>query len=102
MCIRDRILRAGRAVTVSDMLLSYIHRLVIATREDGEIGSGLSTRAALALVDASRFRALLSGRGYAIPEDVQDVFIPLARHRIHPAHGAPAAVLDAILSRVAV
>ncbi|MEO0388495.1 MAG: MoxR family ATPase [Pseudomonadota bacterium] len=79
-------LAAGRAVIdgirLDDTILRYILALVRATREDAEIAHGASTRAADAIAGAVRARAALAGRDYAIPDDVQALFLPALRHRI--------------------
>ena len=72
-----------RQVNVTDALLGYIYDLVLATRESPRLEVGLSPRASLALMEASQALAFLSGRSYATPEDVQEAFTPLARHRVH-------------------
>lgn len=93
----------GKQVKISENLLQYMHRLVQATRNNKDIHLGLSTRAALALCDATRFYAFLEGRSYAIPEDVQHVFIPLAQHRIDVRDGGQRTkVLESILKETAV
>ena len=58
--------------------------LLAASRVDPEIRVGLSPRAGLALLNAARACALLDGRGYCLPEDVQTVFVAAAAHRIIP------------------
>ncbi len=40
---------------------------------------------ALALLNAARAHALLEGRGYCVPEDVQAVFPGAAAHRLIPS-----------------
>lgn len=72
-----------RQVNVTDELLGFIYELVHATRQESwGLEVGLSPRANLALVEASQAMAFLEGRAYATPEDVQDVFLPLAVHRV--------------------
>lgn len=103
---------AGRAlidgVRLEEPLLRYILDLVRATRADPEIQHGASTRAADALAGAVRAAAALDGRAYAIPDDVQRLFLPALRHRIvlGPAaeiEGRTAAdVLAGVLNRVEV
>lgn len=63
-------------------ILAYILRLVRATRENGDISHGASTRAADAIAAATRASAALSGRDYAIPDDVKQLVIPTLQHRI--------------------
>ncbi|SDR19451.1 MoxR family ATPase [Pseudovibrio sp. Tun.PSC04-5.I4] len=63
-------------------ILAYILRLVRATRESSEIAFGASTRAADALAAATRSLAGLSGRDFAIPDDVKRLLVPALRHRV--------------------
>ena len=64
--------------------LSYalISDLIALTRSHAEIRIGLSPRAGLALLTAARSHALIAGRSYCLPEDVQAVFVPVAAHRL--------------------
>ncbi|MBU6199721.1 MAG: AAA family ATPase, partial [Xanthomonadaceae bacterium] len=59
--------------------------LLVASRAHAEIRVGLSPRAGLALLAAARACALLEGRGYCVPEDVQAVFPGVAAHRLIPS-----------------
>lgn len=74
-----------KKVLVSPALVDYVQSLLIASREHPEIRVGLSPRAGLALLSASRAYALLAGRSYCVPEDVQAVFIAAAAHRLIPS-----------------
>ncbi|WP_020394930.1 AAA family ATPase [Thiolinea disciformis] len=69
-------------VTVTDVLLDYVQRLIEQTRQADTCQLGLSPRGAQALVRSSQSWALLQGREYVLPEDVQAVFIAVAGHRI--------------------
>lgn len=69
-------------VTLKDDILAYILRLVRATRESPDIAFGASTRAADAIASATRAAAALSGRDFAIPDDVKRLLVPALRHRI--------------------
>ena len=102
-------LQAGHAlidaIRLEDSITRYIVDLVRATRTDGEVLHGASTRAAAALAGAVRAKAALEGRDYALPDDVQTLFLPAMRHRIVLGPGAeiegrsPDDVLTAILNR---
>lgn len=70
------------SVSVSDAVVSYIQRLVNFSREDSHFALGLSTRASLALIRCAKAWALLSGRDYLLPDDVQQVLGPVAGHRV--------------------
>ncbi len=74
-------------VHVSDNLLDYIQALLAETRNEQWFESGLSPRAGLALLRASRARAFLDHRDFATPEDVKQVFPGLARHRLTAVSG---------------
>ncbi|WP_353892986.1 MoxR family ATPase [Proteinivorax hydrogeniformans] len=69
-------------INTSDELIDYIVDLVRKTREHPAIYLGGSPRAALALIKASKSKALLSGRGYVIPDDVKAMFKQVLGHRI--------------------
>ncbi len=75
-----------KGVHVAAPLLDYIQALVEHTRRSPEYVTGLSPRAALALLHSSRAWALLSGRDKVIPEDVQAVLPGVAGHRLRPVH----------------
>ncbi|MEO9650331.1 MAG: MoxR family ATPase [Roseobacter sp.] len=87
-------------------ILSYILRLVRATRETSDIAFGASTRAADAIAIATRATAALSGRDFAIPDDVKRLFTPALRHRIVLSPSAEiegqssARVLENILNQI--
>jgi MoxR-like ATPase len=72
-----------KKVFVSNALLDYVQALLAHTRASGKYAEGLSPRAGLALLAASRAWAWLDGRDHVIPEDVQNVLAPVAGHRLH-------------------
>ncbi|MEZ5693783.1 MAG: MoxR family ATPase [Altererythrobacter sp.] len=69
-------------VTVAEEIVQYVVRLVRATRENAEISSGASPRAAVLLANAARARAALQGRDYVIPDDVKALATAVLRHRL--------------------
>ncbi len=75
-------------VHVAPALLDYVQAIVEHTRRSPEYLTGLSPRAALALVHSARAWALLERRDKVIPEDVQAVLPVVATHRLRPAHDA--------------
>ena len=77
-----RLQHDARAIRVSDALIDYVQALVAHTRTVKDCVHGLSPRAALGLVAAARAWALLAGRGFVVPEDVQAVFPSVAAHRL--------------------
>ena len=71
-----------QAVRVSEPVLEYLHRLVLATRESMDLLLGASPRAAIALLRAGKAKAAVSGREYVLPDDVKAVCAPVLRHRL--------------------
>ncbi len=91
-------------VFVSEALLDYVQALIKHSRGGGKFGAGLSPRAGLALVHASRAWAFLAGRAEVLPEDVQAVLPAVAGHRLRgPAGEADSdALAQALLASVAI
>lgn len=71
-----------RAVKVSPALLDYVQALLEYSRRSPHFLTGLSPRAGLALLSGARAWALLEGRDYALPEDVQAVLPHVVGHRL--------------------
>ena len=63
-------------------ILNYIVELARATREHKEVSLGISPRGSIALMRAAMGRALLSGRDYVLPDDVQAMIRPVLAHRL--------------------
>ncbi len=61
---------------------AYIASICAATRDTAYLNLGASTRAAIALLHASQANALLCGRDYIIPEDVQHMVPSVLCHRL--------------------
>ena len=77
--------QATTAVSTTESLIDYVQRLVAFTRESQEFTVGLSPRGALALVATARTWALMEGRDFVIPEDIQAVLGPVVGHRLVPS-----------------
>jgi MoxR-like ATPase len=73
---------ATTAVYVDDLLQRWIIDLVRVTRELDIVSIGASVRGSLALERAARGWALLSGRDFVLPEDIELLFLPVIGHRI--------------------
>jgi MoxR-like ATPase len=76
-----------REVQVTPALLAYLLELVHRTRRHPALGLGVSTRGALALHRAAQALALVEGREYVIPDDVQRLAVPVMAHRVVLAGG---------------
>ena len=86
-------------VWVDEKIRSYVVDLVFATRDPKEAGLpelatfilyGASPRASIALTQAARARAFLSGRAFVTPQDVKSVCMDVLRHRVITTYEAEA------------
>ena len=84
----DRLQRQVQDVHASDPLLNYVQDLVAASRSGRWFLQGLSPRAGIAVVRAAKAQALLSGRDYAAPDDVQAILPQTVAHRLIPVGDA--------------
>jgi MoxR-like ATPase len=76
-------LQAGvRAVKLEEPVLEYVLAIVRATRQSRHLTVGASPRGSLALTRAVQAHALLQGRGYALPDDVKALAVPVLAHRV--------------------
>ena len=75
-------------VHASEPLLDYLQALIAATRDGRWFVEGLSPRAGIALLRVAKARALLDGRDYVAPDDLQAVLPQATAHRLIPVAGA--------------
>jgi MoxR-like ATPase len=73
---------AIRSVYVDDLLRRWVVEVVRATRDVEMVSIGASVRGTLALERAARAWALLDGRDYVVPDDVEQLFVPVLGHRV--------------------
>ena len=69
-------------VEVSKAVKNYIIDIAEAIRRNEMIQTGISPRGTIALLQASKGCALLNGRSYVLPDDVQQMVLPVLGHRI--------------------
>ena len=67
---------------ISNDVVSYIVRLIGATRNHAQILRGASPRATLSVTAMAKAVAQLRGRDYVVPKDVQEVFLNTIAHRL--------------------
>ncbi len=94
---------ATRRVHVEDSVADYLLNLVHATRDCPEIRVGASVRASLALYRAAQAKALLDGRDYVVPDDVQSLAVPVLSHRVIThgyLHGEHREAVEALIHRL--
>jgi MoxR-like ATPase len=73
-----------RTVHVSNQVRQYAIDLVTATRNSAELRLGASPRATLHLIRAARAAAALDDRDFVLPDDIQDLAVPVLAHRLLP------------------
>ena len=76
------------AVHAAAPLLDYVQALIAATRSGRWFVQGLSPRAGIALLRAAKAQALIEGRDYVAPDDVQAILAQTIAHRLVPAADA--------------
>jgi MoxR-like ATPase len=97
-------MEATHDIHVSEVLLKHVVDIVERTRNHPDLEMGCSPRAGISLLKASRARALIHGRDYAIPEDIFALAEDVCLHRIRLSYEAlaegktPQAVLQQILN----
>ena len=61
---------------------AYISQIAQASRKNPSLQLGVSTRGAIFLLRGAQARALLQGRDFVAPEDVQKMVLPVLAHRV--------------------
>ncbi len=95
-------------VYISDSMLEYTTNLVSATRNHEKIALGISPRGSLHLIRCAKAWAYTQDRDYVLPDDVQELVLPVFGHRIILNQAVffeevnNESVLDEILNRVRV
>ena len=84
-------------VHIADSVLEYLHELILASRIEH---NGLSPRAGLGLVRASRAFAFVHQRDHVLPDDVKAVYSAIAGHRLTGSVASGLAVANALIETV--
>ncbi len=102
-------LRSAHAQMIcSPHIVEYIVSISSATRAHEKITLGISPRGSLALMNASIAAAMLNGRDYVLPDDVQAMAEPVLSHRIilsrkqFHSQDTPSSVLAGIIRSIKV
>ncbi|MGH8821537.1 MAG: AAA family ATPase [Rhodoferax sp.] len=82
-------------------LLNYVQDLVAATRSGRWFATGLSPRAGIAVLRAAKAQALLCGRDYAAPDDVQAILAQTVAHRLIPVGDAGRGSVEQVRAMIA-
>ncbi len=95
-------------IVCAQPVMEYIVSIAEATRKNEKISLGVSPRGSLALMNAAMANAMLNGRSYTLPDDVQYMAEPVLSHRLvlnlqqNQKMETPAALLRTILRTVRV
>ena len=74
--------RSVEQITCCPEVMRYIVEIAEATRDLNDVRMGISPRGSIALLQASRARALMQGRDYVLPDDVRHLVRPVLSHRL--------------------
>ena len=92
--------QAVLAVKAGEPLLDYLQALIAATRSGRWFAEGLSPRAGMAVLRAAKARAMLAGRDYVAPDDVQAILPQTIAHRLVPVTGAGRGPIEQVQAMV--
>ena len=87
-------------VRAADPLLDYLQALIAATRSGAWFTEGLSPRAGIMVLRAAKARALMAGRDYVAPDDVQAILPQAVAHRLQPVPGAGRGPIEQVRAMV--
>ena len=92
--------QAVARVHVAEPLLDYVQDLIAATRSGRWFVQGLSPRAGIALLRVARAQALMAGRDYVAPDDVQAVLPACTAHRLVPVGSAGRGAVEQVRAMI--
>ncbi len=99
-------IEATRTVACVPPVLEYVLDIAAATRTSPQLTLGASPRATLGVLHAAQAHAVLAGRRYVTPDDVQAVVLATLAHRVwldgRTDTGVVAGVLRAIVGQIPV
>lgn len=97
-----------KQVEVQPMLKEYILKIVHRTRVSPHLKLGVSPRGSISLLKGAKAKAFIEGRNYVLPDDIQDLIMPILSHRIILNQEAkaqaltPQLILQNIMKQIAV
>ena len=74
--------KAVEEVYTDDKIFGYIVNLCNATRNNEMLSLGISPRGAVAIAKLARAHAFMQGRDFVVPDDVTEIFVDAAEHRV--------------------
>ena len=100
--------QAAQEIACAPAEAEYIVRIAAATRSSERVRLGVSPRGSIALMKAGMAWALMQGRNYVIPDDIQALAVPVLAHRIQlnrraqDERDSEAGIVEKIISSLAV
>lgn len=94
------LIESAEQVMIHPDVLSYITRIVRATRIHPQVDLGVSPRGGLALKRASQAWAFINGRDFVTPGDIKSIAPFVLEHRIMVKNGTPSRIIEAVLDEV--
>jgi MoxR-like ATPase len=88
------------AVRAAPPLLDYLQALIAATRSGQWFAQGLSPRAGIAVLRVAKARALMAGRDYVAPDDLQAILPQAIAHRVVPVAGAGRGAVEQVRAMI--
>ena len=94
--------KIAKQTYVAPSIFDYVTRITNATRVAEDVTLGCSPRASLALLKASRVRAMMQGRNHVLPSDIQELAVPVCAHRLilKSAHQSNRSPVDDVIRRI--
>ncbi len=99
----DQLLAAQQAVLAvraAEPLLDYLQALIAASRSGAWFSAGLSPRAGIAVLRVAKAHALMAGRDYVAPDDIQAILAQAIAHRLQPVAGAGRGPIEQVRAMV--
>jgi MoxR-like ATPase len=94
--------KLARGIYISDKAARYCTDLARATREHGAVNVGVSPRGGIILAKAAKATALLNGRDYVIPDDIQYIVENVFAHRLSEGAKVGEVIVKEVLAKVAI
>jgi len=83
-----RLQEAVRLVQIDPKVATYVVALATSTRQDPRLRIGCSPRGSKMLLRAAQAHAVLDGRDFVLPDDIQAVALTVLAHRVSPRHSS--------------
>ncbi len=87
-------------IVFADAMVAYLQKLAARLRAGGL--TSLSVRALIQIKGLAQAYAMIAGRDFCVPEDIQAVILPGLQHRMGPIGGSAVAIISDIVAEIPV